>query len=247
MEDQCPRFNPRDSIGSSQSESESSFSWARTDSLHVKSSDPIPSIESDILADSVVATPQSYNSSISSRQEAEIEKHNLPTLIVLNPQGPLKTPSIKRIIHHTGKPAAPDPNASSTETQSRQSSRCKASISSVRNAFCSTDIEDDDEYIIRTDTPANFPYTVHAYPLKDPGSEEEPVASPTYAPFVRGMVVPVVTIVRQGGRERFVKASTEPERQGISLSGFGDIKAKQAAIVDRYCIWEKMPPVCDGG
>ncbi|KAI9656035.1 MAG: hypothetical protein M1821_005096 [Bathelium mastoideum] len=245
MEDQCPQLKPRDSIGSSQSESESSLSWAATDSLHVKSSDPIPPIESDTLADSVVATPQSSYSD-SSLQEAEIEKRNLPTLIVLNPQGPLKTPSVKRIIHHTSKPAALDPNASSTETQSRQSSRCKASISSVRNALRSTDIDDDDEYIIRTDTPANFPYTVHAYPLKDPGSEEEPVASPTYAPFVRGMVVPVVTIVRQGGRERFVKASTEPERQGISLGGFGDIKAKQAAIVDRYCIWEKMPPVCDG-
>ncbi|KAF2230768.1 hypothetical protein EV356DRAFT_519413 [Viridothelium virens] len=236
---------PRDSLVSSQPVSDSPpLSSAPSHLSPLSSSDTDTSVDSDTLVDSTMVSPQNSDPLQPPAYDSlpTKAKYSPPRIIPLQPSRPLKTPSIKRIISGP-RNATPSSNAMAIDrsTSGDETPNTTASCNSRSNLcpmlstisvntknshfssrFASFSSSTPDDYIIRTDKPADFPYLVHAYPLKEP-SPEEPMAEAIYAEVSRSTIVPVMTIVHEGnGRSYYVRPTMETsERASRVLERYG--------------------------
>ena len=242
--------NPRDSIMSPKSTSDTSFYSALTDvPSHPSSGD-----DSDRPVNSSVVSPQHSEPIKPSHEDSQTRKDTPPSpapLIVLNSQGPVKAASEKRIFSSKGKATEPE---SATEKENRCTEDLRRTSLSSRTSWdhgpsssslARSSSSKDSQHIIETDKPAYFPYLAHSYPAKNLGSEEEPLVTPTYAKLNQDFCIPVVTIVRQGETTWNIRASSDLEKQEVMLREVESLKVKQARVVERFCIWDSEPPIVD--
>ena len=246
----------RASTGSSRLESESSPSSLPAKLQTFTTSDSTTSASStepDALVDSATFSSRSSDSirPPTKTGEAEEQQKEPPTkIIVLDPQGPLKTPLTKRIIIGTSNSAnlnhQPDPTESGHNARS-STNRSNAPSTPYRLHFYSRSSQspdkDDSEYLIPTDKPADFPFIAHSYRLKNPGSVEEPTGTAIYARTSNDITVPVGTTVKQGEEEWTLTASADPERQAVRGGHLADAKLRQVRMMmERSHVWEKVRP-----
>ncbi|KAL9093926.1 MAG: hypothetical protein Q9165_003849 [Trypethelium subeluteriae] len=238
---------PRDSLVSSQTASDSPpLSSAPSNVSPVSSSETDISVDSDTLVDSAMVSPQNSDPLQAPPHDRLPMKpqYSPPVFISLQPSQPLKTPSIKRISSGpcNAKPSqnamavdqshpvdeSPHATASCSARSSLGPMLSTISVNTKNSRFSSRlasfSSSSPDDYIIRTDKPADFPYLVHAYPLKEP-SPEEPMAEATYAEVTRSTIVPVMTIVHEGnGRSYYVRPSME-------------VNERACRVVEQYGTW----------
>ncbi|KAI9700497.1 MAG: hypothetical protein M1820_006796 [Bogoriella megaspora] len=112
-----------------------------------------------------------------------------------------------------------EPRHSSTQLLHPPSSFSGLSITIAQSSTSRTSSDptipspSEDPYAIATDTPAAFPYQIHAYPIQSPGTYAEPTHTPLWTNYLREIYFPYATVVKNGGTERIFIADSNEEKQ----------------------------------